>query len=1489
MNEDFTTVQHMWSGGYGALSHVTNDHTFKVYGRKIARDHGPTWDMEKIRNCLIPGQTYLFRCNVKFTKAEKKVGDLTSCAINGSNCLTLYSTIKTPNGQIGRRKGFWGKNHGIRYGDWNGFYATFEYNQKELNQMNIFQLLQLRGPEGGVDIEIDDVLFSLPDPKTLPNSSNTCNGNLIFNGNAEMDPIHPFPMLVSGGVLQVADDGVNQYFRHTARTSSSYSFFYEFPVLGCLSENAKYKISLDLRTDSKVPFTVRLKLRSQSFDDTSIWWTIVDCDGINEQWSTCSVQFNFPSGLLGSNKEFVRLHLESIGNPTANMDIDNMSMELLNGSITSIVVPEAGVLNCWGKGADILITSHTLDYRDSQVRTLVADPIPDKYGHVMLQLDNAIVPPTTRQQSKDFAVEVALLSRNILFQGEKDPANDLFGAHFMVMKTPYVEQMIDGIEFQNFGQQGVLGRYPIHLHLCEDVTGTVIKRNCIRYSNQRCIVIHGSNGKKLHPIFESKMIVIHGSNGATIVENIAYETHGHCFMLEDGGEINNTFRRNLGAKTLAAKRAISPEETDHTFPSTFWCSNPQNSWISNVAAGSKDNGFWFELRKSVRGPTASFPLSRNMNPRTMQLKIFHDNVSHSNGKHGIRTYPDGYLPTKEAVFSNNRSYRNVQEGFFIHNSRRIVIRSGLVADNRYQIDLDMVDDIKIEETSIIGVSDSFEAIMESQSGILSHGELIIGIDLHGYPKPSIEGITIHNVSFTGFDDPNIKNLLIRVDNEAKTGFFSTISNIQSDQSLTPDKFEFLSSEDSGILEDLYIIDLDSSMRPIGSTTTGVSAVVSNSPMMTAFLPQNSCDFFPMNGYAYCSDACLRSVTFAVDPADTEDVLLRITNENETYIDLPGIYYNDDSGLFKDTDIRRRRYFIASLPLGSYHAFFHEGNGQIGFWPSHAEVSISKALCNPSLSINNVQVDIPQPLDGTCRELIRNGDAEASSFDPWLQHESGVMLGSGDGLSGSNGIADILQNGNNGALGQFLDIRCLKYGRQYEVQVWVKLAKNGSPISCDDVNNCPKARLRIGRSYKDSNKSSPDLLLDVASSFVRPYKKNSWNMLGGVFTVDKRIENGSSVAFEVARQISGVKMVLDNVSVREIERDCSELIFNGNFSDGTSRFWDKNKRARSISLNMINIDGNWALETVGNPTRLQSPTQSIRVGCMEAGARYFAMAKFKLIKDDGNPAFCDQSFLTGKVACPRMRLRSIVDLGLESQKAQAHDGGSIALTNHGISADGWYAMTGSFSATTFDEQADKSELTWDRLPRNTALMIDSVSIVPLPKNCQEMILNGDIENHETLSFWRTWVNGGFGRLHMDKFNGDEFGIKVFNRTSAGDGLHQFVDPRCIAEAKTLRFSAQMKLIARSTGKTVQCQPNEKSLSKGCPPVRVSCWKGNNKVSDHHYFMTNRPSWSLNGYNRYENEFHVNSAPLVCDRVAIAVRQYNIEWDMILLKVSLQAIL
>jgi hypothetical protein len=121
-----------------------------------------------------------------------------------------------------------------------------------------------------------------------------------------------------------------------------------------------------------------------------------------------------------------------------------------------IIVQEAGVKGCWGNGAEILITSHTTDFESAQKRRIVGDPQPYATGLLRLTLDSAVIPPVTVQDGDGFAVEVALLSRNFVFEGAPDVSDDLLGGHLIVLSTPAVPQLIEGVEFRNFGRQGKL-------------------------------------------------------------------------------------------------------------------------------------------------------------------------------------------------------------------------------------------------------------------------------------------------------------------------------------------------------------------------------------------------------------------------------------------------------------------------------------------------------------------------------------------------------------------------------------------------------------------------------------------------------------------------------------------------------------------------------------------------------------------------------------------------------------------------------------------------------------------------------------------------------------------------------------------------------------------------------------------------------------------------------------------------------------------------
>lgn len=124
------------------------------------------------------------------------------------------------------------------------------------------------------------------------------------------------------------------------------------------------------------------------------------------------------------------------------------------------------------------------------------------------------------------------------------------------------------------GQRGQYGRYPLYFYMCQGAKESYVKKLSIHESNQRCIVVHGT--------WE-----------LTLDSNVAYNTMGHCYFLEDGVEYGNILSNNIG---IATKKGVSrlPGATSSTqsdeFAATFWISNPNNTLVNNVAAGSEDSG-----------------------------------------------------------------------------------------------------------------------------------------------------------------------------------------------------------------------------------------------------------------------------------------------------------------------------------------------------------------------------------------------------------------------------------------------------------------------------------------------------------------------------------------------------------------------------------------------------------------------------------------------------------------------------------------------------------------------------------------------------------------------------------------------------------------------------------------------------------------------------------------------------------------------------------
>ena len=172
--------------------------------------------------------------------------------------------------------------------------------------------------------------------------------------------------------------------------------------------------------------------------------------------------------------------------------------------------------------------------------------------------------------------------------------------------------MWTGVELNRMGQNLELARYPIHWHLVGDAEGQYIKNASIHDTYNRCVTVHGTND-------------VHVEN------NVTYNIVGHCFFLEDGIEHGNEFVHNLAIQikchttkpcvptNLAASgesksayedrkavRQNGQQSKDVLIPSdntvsAYWITNPDNTYVDNVAAGSDENGFWMSLPEHPNG------------------------------------------------------------------------------------------------------------------------------------------------------------------------------------------------------------------------------------------------------------------------------------------------------------------------------------------------------------------------------------------------------------------------------------------------------------------------------------------------------------------------------------------------------------------------------------------------------------------------------------------------------------------------------------------------------------------------------------------------------------------------------------------------------------------------------------------------------------------------------------------------------------------------
>jgi cell migration-inducing and hyaluronan-binding protein len=276
------------------------------------------------------------------------------------------------------------------------------------------------------------------------------------------------------------------------------------------------------------------------------------------------------------------------------------------------------------------------------------------------------------------------------------------------------------------------------------------------------------------------------------VKNLAIQVKCHPTMecvpnnLAANGEIDGD-RQELRRISFSGEHTLLP--SDNTV-SSYWITNPDNSYIDNVAAGSDSTGFWFSLPMHPNGAFLGSEDSLNTWPRRTPLRAFRGNVAHSNfdgfmiDRHidedntfGLASLPLLHLADPndlesevlETHFENLTSYKNRNGGLwgrgdmyvysnakFADNAIGMTQAAGDIGSLPFSSRL--VDSLVVGETENIGNPTTPEEIAYGRS----------------LPKPRIPDFPIRGYEYYDYRDDVINTTFVNFqDNELrKTGALS---------------------------------------------------------------------------------------------------------------------------------------------------------------------------------------------------------------------------------------------------------------------------------------------------------------------------------------------------------------------------------------------------------------------------------------------------------------------------------------------------------------------------------------------------------------------------------------------------------------------------------------------------------------------------------------------------------------------------------------------
>jgi len=176
----------------------------------------------------------------------------------------------------------------------------------------------------------------------------------------------------------------------------------------------------------------------------------------------------------------------------------------------------------------------------------------------------------------------------------------------------------------------------------------------------------------------------------------------------------------------------------------------------------------------------------------------------------------------------------------------------------------------------------------------------------------------------------------------------------------------------------------------------------------------------------------------------------------------------------------------------------------------------------------------------------------------------------------------------------------------------------------------------------------------------------------------------------------------------------------------------------------------------------------------------------------------------------------------------------------------------------------------------SVVFDDISMLPIPKSCENLILNHDFEDGSS-SFW---VQQARDRINVSILSPgaqeSQYAILLQHSTSnRGFTFDQYLDTRCLVEGENLLVEAHFKLLDKANlSAGLSCDPSIRTSqsSQHCPTVRLAgrkCKEGNIDA----ILWNQQPYsvWDAESFNYFTNSFVVSTNLASCEEVYLRLAQ------------------